>query len=101
MSNKNIWEVHVNDIIVLVHNYKTPKSQWKIGKILELFKSKEGWICGIAIVLTKTTRNEHLIKRPLNRLCLLEYDKEDEDVKIRFVDDANIKTIKETYIMLN
>ena len=64
-----------------------------MGKILELSKSHDGRIC-VAVLLTKTNRTEHLIKRPLNRLYPLECDKRDEDVKIRFVDDGNIKMVQ-------
>ena len=81
-------------VIVLIYNDKTPKSQWKIGKILELIESVDGRIRG-AIVLTKTNGTEHLIKRPLNRLYLLECDKKGKDVKIRFVDDANVRMMQE------
>ena len=55
-QTKNIQEAHVNDI-VLVYNEKTPKSQWKIGEILEMIKSNGGTIRG-AIVLKKTNRTK-------------------------------------------
>ena len=69
---------------------KTPRSQWKIGKIFELIKSNDGRIC-VAIVLKKTNGTEQLIKRPTNRLYLFECD---EDAKMCFVDDAKIKMMQ-------
>ena len=65
----------------------------KLEKIFTLLKSNDGRIRG-AIVLTKTNGTEHLIKRPFYRLYPLECGKKDEDVKIRFVDDANIKMMQ-------
>lgn len=44
----------------------------------------------------KTNGTDHLIKRTLNSLYPLKYDKKDEDVKIRFVNDANIKMMQKT-----
>ena len=93
---ENIREARVNDFvndIVLVYNDQTSRSQWKIGNILELIKSNDGRIPG-AIVLTKTNGIEHLMKRPLNCLYPFECDKKDEDVKIYFLDDANIKMMQ-------
>lgn len=88
----NIREAHVNDI-VLVYNDKTPRSQWKTKKILELIKSNDIRLHG-AIVMPIKNETEHLIKRPLNRLYPLELDKKDEDVKIRFADDTNYKIMQ-------
>ena len=88
----NIREAHVNDI-VLVYNDKTPRSQWKTKKILELIKSNDIRLHG-AIVMPIKNETEHLIKRPLNRLYPLELDKKDEDVKIRFADDAKYKMMQ-------
>lgn len=85
-------EAHVNDV-VLLNNDKTPRSQWKTKKILELIKSNDIRLHG-AIVMPKKNGTEHLIKRPLNRSYPLELDKKDEDVKIRFVDDANYKMMQ-------
>ena len=82
---------------ILVYNKKTLRSQWKIAKISQLVKSNDGRICG-AIVLMKTNGTDHLIKRTLNSLYPLKYDKKDEDVKIRFVNDANIKMMQKTDI---
>ena len=42
----------------------------------------------------KTSGTEHLIKRTLNSLYPLECDKKDKDVKIRFVNDTNIKMMQ-------
>ena len=85
-------EAHVNDV-VLLNNDKTPRSQWKTKKILELIKSNDIRLHG-AIVMPKKNGTEHLIKRPLNRSYPLQFDKKDEDVKIRFVDDANYKMMQ-------
>ena len=85
-------EAHVNDV-VLLNNDKTPRSQWKTKKILELIKSNDIRLHG-AIVMPKKNGTEHLIKRPLNCSYPLELDKKDEDVKIRFVDDANYKMMQ-------
>ena len=82
-------------VMLLVYNDKTLRSKWKIGSILELIKSTDERIRG-AIILTKTNGTEHLIKRPLNRLYVLECDKKEEDVKMRFLDDANIKMMLKT-----
>ena len=91
---KNIREAHVNDI-VLVYIDKTPRSRWKSGKVLEVINSNDRKIRG-AIELTKTSGTEHLTRSPINRLYPLECDKMDEGVKIRFVDDANIKMMQKT-----
>ena len=59
-------------------------------KTLEQIKSNDAQI-RVAMVLAKTNRIGNLIRRSINRLYLLESDEKDENVKIRFIDDADIE----------
>ena len=54
----------LNDIVI-IYNEKLPRQLWKLGQIVELYKSNDSKIRRAKIKVGKTTT---LIDRPLNRL---------------------------------
>ncbi|XP_057310553.1 uncharacterized protein LOC130648517 [Hydractinia symbiolongicarpus] len=79
-NSKDNPQVKLNDV-VLIHEEKVPKSLWKIGKVINLYKGRDGQIRG-ALVKTQTSE----LKRPVNKLysvdCLREHENK-VDVEVR------------------
>lgn len=89
-NSKDNPQIKLNDV-VLIHEEKVPKSLWKIGKVIDLYKGRDGQIRG-ALVKTQTSE----LKRPVNKLYSVECLREREnkvDVEVR--PQRNAKVIGE------
>ena len=82
----------INDV-VLVEDENLKRMDWKIGKIEELIQSKDGEIRSAKIV-TITNGKKSYMRRPINKLYPIESNIEDEEVKLKFVNDSDTKIIK-------
>ena len=66
--NKHQQIVNVKDIVT-VQEDKMPRSAWKVGIVEEVIKRADGIIRG---AIVRVPRTKSLIKRPVNRLYLVE-----------------------------
>ena len=57
--------VAVNDIVIMMDNC-TPRSQWPLGRVLEVYPDKKGFV---RTVLVKTNGGQ--LKRPISKLCVV------------------------------
>ena len=76
--------------VVIVFEDKQPKQSWKLGRIVELIKSKDNKIRGVKVKLRKT---KNVIGRPINRLYPVEVRKtlEKSGIDNFNMDDRNVK----------
>ena len=79
--------------MVLIHEDKLKRSQWRIGRIDELFISKDGQIRGAGLV-TNTEQGTGCLTRPIDKLYPFEtenpVDSDEEEIEepeIQFVKD--------------
>ena len=66
--NKHQQIVNEKDIVI-VQKDKIPRSAWKVGIVEEVVKGTDGNIRGAVV---RVPRTKSLIKRPVNRLFLIE-----------------------------
>ena len=57
--------VAIGDIVIVVDE-STPRNVWPLGRIMEVFPDKQGYVRRVRIQ-TKT-----MLERPINKLCALE-----------------------------
>ena len=92
-QKKSESNISVGDICVLVDN-NTPRSKWKLVRVKELIKSKDGKIRGASIVTIVNEQRKKILKRPINKLVMIEQGTDSTlkelEPKITFVDDKNI-----------
>jgi len=78
---------------VLVENDNKRRINWKLGIIKKLIKSHDSHIRA-AIVEFNYENRKVVIKRPINKLYPIEYDKRNKnEIKITFIDDHIPKQI--------
>ena len=82
-------EIKIGDV-VLIHDNKLKRSQWRIGRVDELIISKDGQIRGAGLITT-TEKGTGRLKRPINKLYPFETNsnpsQEDSEPVIQFVKD--------------
>ena len=65
----------VNDIVI-IYEENIPRQLWKLGRIVEIYKSNDGRERGAKVKVGKTNQ---LIDRPLNKLFPLELNSNDDN----------------------
>ena len=77
-SHKLVWKrkggtfrILVGDVVI-IHEEKQPRSNWRLGKVEGIIRGKDGHIRGASLrVITREGRHS-IIERPLQKLFLLE-----------------------------
>ena len=64
-------QVDIGDV-VLISDDKIPRNQWRLGRVVELMKSKDGHIRGCKLRVHNENRRESYLNRPVNKLCFFE-----------------------------
>lgn len=92
LNGKGHTDIKIGDV-VLIHEDKLKRSQWRIGRIDELFISKDGQIRGAGLV-TNTEQGTGRLTRPIDKLYPFEtenpVDSDEEEIEepeIQFVKD--------------
>jgi len=82
MKNSASKQPNLNDIVIIYED-KQPRNNWRIGKIVELIKSKDNQIRGAKVLVAKT---KNIIDRPINRLypveCANDFKAENKDNRV-------------------
>ena len=82
-KNKNkipAQQIKVGDV-VLIEEEGLPRARWRLGKVHELFKSKDGYVRGCRLKVFSEKRRVSFLNRPINKLCYFE---------VSSVEDQNI-----------
>ncbi|XP_066933725.1 uncharacterized protein [Clytia hemisphaerica] len=94
-KTSNIDVVPRTDDVVLIHDDKVKRQNWKLGKITKLIRSTDGKVraCELSVITNGKLMN---YKRPVNKLYSFEYSRKneetDEKVTIKFVDEKDTLT---------
>ncbi|XP_066910124.1 uncharacterized protein [Clytia hemisphaerica] len=94
-KTSNIDVVPRTDDVVLIHDDKVKRQNWKLGKITKLIRSTDGKVraCELSVITNGKLMN---YKRPVNKLYPFEYSRKneetDEKVTIKFVDEKDTLT---------
>jgi hypothetical protein len=90
-TNSTVREVEVGEV-VLVQGEDLPRSQWKIGRVEALLKSKDGEVRGVKLRALNKKGKPIVLRRPIQKLVPLEIKEErkNEDSKDS-KDDADIQ----------
>ena len=75
----------VNDIVI-IYEENIPRQLWKLGRVVEIYKSNDGRERRAKVKLGKTNQ---LIDRPLNKLFPLERNDDNDINDSNNVDDSN------------
>ena len=91
-TNNTVREVEVGGEVVLVQGEDLPRSQWKIGRVEALLKSKDGEVRGVKLRALNKKGKPIVLRRPIQKLVPLEIKEErkNEDSKDP-KDDADIQ----------
>ena len=49
-----------------------PRCRWRMGKVHELMKSKDGYVRGCRLLVHNVNRKASFLNRPINKLCYFE-----------------------------
>ena len=60
--------------VVLVHDEKTPRQSWKIGRIIETQTSADGEVRGVKVAVVNKKGRLYSLNRPEQRIYPLEID---------------------------
>ena len=60
--------------VVLVHEEKTPRQSWKIGRIIETQTSADGEVRGVKVAVVNKKGRLYNLNRPVQRIYRLEID---------------------------
>ena len=64
-------QVKVGDI-VLINEDNLPRSRWRMGKVEELFKGRDGYVRGCKLRVYCARKKVAHLNRPINKLCFFE-----------------------------
>ena len=64
-------QINVGDV-VLIEEEGLPRCRWRLGKVHELMKSKDGYIRGCRLRVYNENRKLSFLNRPVNKLCFFE-----------------------------
>ena len=91
-SKKVDKNVSVNDI-VLIQEHKLPRSEWRVGRVCKLIVGNDQAIRGACVDVMNNGKKGQL-RRPINKLYPLEFAVSNDDIKIDFISDADVQTIR-------
>ena len=91
-SKKVDKNVSVNDI-VLIQEHKLPRSEWRVGRVCKLIVGNDQAIPGACVDVMNNGKKGQL-RRPINKLYPLEFAVSNDDMKIDFISDADVQTIR-------
>ena len=58
--------------VVIVHDERLPRGFWRLGKIQDTFKGRDGQIRGVTSKMTRRDRHQDLLRRPIRLVYPLE-----------------------------
>ena len=66
-AKKGVNDIEVDDIVLIEHD-KMPRQFWRLGRVLNVIRSRDNKVRAAEVKVGKT---EHVIKRPVNKLYSL------------------------------
>ena len=70
-------KIKIGDV-VLISEDGIPRCRWRMGKVVELFKSKDHYVRGCKLRVFNENRKTSFLNRPINKLCYFEVSSEPE-----------------------
>ena len=70
-------QVKIGDV-VLISDDKIPRCRWRLGKVEELLKSKDGRVRGCKLRVHCDKKKIAYLNRPVNKLCYFEVSSSSE-----------------------
>ena len=64
-------QVQVGDV-VLISDEDLPRTRWRLGKVVELITSKDGYVRACKLRVHNEGRRVSFLNRPINKLCFFE-----------------------------
>ena len=61
-------KVIVGDVVLIKDDTPCPRSQWKMGRVVNLIKGKDGFIRGARLQTTSRNKKQSFVTRPLQKL---------------------------------
>ena len=87
---RNVLHPSVGDVVI-IHEDVLKRCDWRIGKIVELIKSKDGKIRSAKVDVI--SKNKIMTsKRPINKLFSAEFSNQ-KNIELNFVNEKNIPQI--------
>ena len=62
---------------MLIEEEGVPRAKWRMGKVIELKKSKDGYVRGCRLRVHNENRKTSFLNRPINKLCYFEVSSTD------------------------
>ena len=64
-------QIQIGDIVLIMEE-GLPRCRWRMGKVHELMKSKDGYVRGCRLLVHNVNRKASFLNRPINKLCYFE-----------------------------
>ena len=71
-------QVEIGDV-VLIEEEGLPRCRWRLGKVHELLRSRDGFVRGVKLRVHNPNRKVSFINRPVNKLCYFEVSSEERE----------------------
>ena len=88
-------QIAIGDIVI-IHDDQLPRGLWKLGKIQEVMRGKDGPIRGAVVKVARRDRQHLYLKRPIQLLYPLEIPRQQSDLQASdslTVDDPDPKEV--------
>ncbi len=63
--NKDKQNIKAGDIVLIIDD-TSPRNSWPLGRVLETFPDRKGYVCRVKV----RTKNS-ILERPISKLCFL------------------------------
>ena len=73
-ANKGVIDIKADDIVFIPRDKMSPQF-WRLGRVLKVFTSRDDKVHATEVRVVKT---EHIIRRPVNKLYLLNLNPHEE-----------------------
>ena len=71
-------ELKVGDV-VLISDEKLPRNRWRMGKVEEEIRSKDGKVRAVKLRVHSEGRKISFLNRPVNKLCFFEVSSQEDE----------------------
>ena len=65
-------ELEMGDIVLIKEDFKVPRNVWKLGKVVELVKGRDGNTSGAELLTLSSSGLQQNCYRPVQKLILFE-----------------------------
>ena len=99
-KGENTRRISVGDVVLIKDDELSVRTQWRMGKVLELVKGRDGQIRGAKLKVLSKTGKQTAVFRPLQRLIPFEISRNQRFcLCLRLDNDINEASYKSAFVL--